>query len=629
MINEIYKTPPELVECLSGIDNMKIDSLDFLTEMIKVASQDFQIRFKKECTGESRLSQKYACGLSKSIYNCKSFIKYSVENNIVRFMKANWIHTHDIRQYQSNHRFALTQSQIKSIEEATRIGMTSGQIRIKDNLFIPSEVLYEIRRPILKNFKIEEIERMLKRVKSFSDYDVQVQTSLENRLRNLYCFNLKVIRNLYSQDIAILDDTSCTNLFGMPIIVSFTMDENGLTQITGFGLLENHEKSSFISYLLALKSIMGSNIRLFIVDRHIAQLFAIKETYPEAKIIFCYIHIKRNLIHALGLKHDVIKLFDEMIHNTSNEDAFIEQLLETKNNLKENNIKGEKVLLDLLNNQDYWIPSKINSYKHCGNTTTNRAEGFFGILKKEFLCKSMKPLDFVFQSIHNISERYFMRSISMINPLMPLELISEDDALSIGYMACGILLKEYGEFLDKWRKKKSVESEDCQDCSVCQSYGLPCFHIMLSRYRNGIDPMISIKDIPKRWIVSDGRQIIPNNPTKIIIYKNETNESNEWDYSTCISKFEYYFNIAKRSSKVKDALQLALDSLESLKKEETSSYSIQGQALVPISGRLEIIPRKYCDNISKSGKKRYRCSFCHDFGHTRPRCPFDKNTGSK
>lgn len=99
------------------------------------------------------------------------------------------------------------------------------------------------------------------------------------------------------------------------------------------------------------------------------------------------------------------------------------------------------------------MPSIIREYFHCGNTTTNRAEGFFGNLKKGYFQGAIKNLEYTFKAVHNMSEQMLRKSLSITNPIIPIELINEKDARLIARMACGILLLEYSKFLDIWRKK--------------------------------------------------------------------------------------------------------------------------------------------------------------------------------
>lgn len=620
-MNQNYCTPDELRDGLLSIHNIKINSLDDLTEMIKILAQDYQIRYKKFSTGKSRISQKYLCGLSNSISNCKSFVCYSVEDNFVRFKDANWVHSHDVRYFMKDPKYSLTQSQIRSIQEYTRMGLAAGQIRNIEDLSISSNVLYEIRRPIIKENRECEIKNFIDLIRGFHDYDVQIVTSQEKRLLSAYCFNLKIIQCKYSQDICIIDDTSCTNYFGLPLLITFVMDPNGMTQIMGFGIIESKEQSSFSSYFKALKKING-NIRLWVCDRNLSQTASIKEIFPESKIIHCHLHIKRNLVSNFGTGHEIVNAYKALIEGNYLEQDFLELLELYKYRLSTNNKKGKRVIKELIKSSESWLPSIIREYFHCGNTTTNRAEGFFGNLKKGYFQGAIKNLEYTFKAVHNMSEQMLRKSLTITNPIMPIELINENDARLIGRMACGILLLEYSKFLDIWRTKDSISLEVCNQCDAYCFHQLPCYHMLLHFYHNGKSPMIESNDIGARWIISEESRIFLNQSCISRNINKETEISNEWEYSECISKFEYYFSLAKRYNSIQDALKLALEQLEKLK----TDIPVQGEVLAPLSiqlsGKKDVCPRKNCDFGVRTGHKKYRCSYCHNFGHTRPKCPF-------
>ena len=71
-------------------------------------------------------------------------------------------------------------------------------------------------------------------------------------------------------------------------------DENGLSQVLTFSIMISRVKAMFVEYLTELKHRIG-DICLFVFDRHRTQVVAIKEVFPDSYIIFCRVHIGRNI----------------------------------------------------------------------------------------------------------------------------------------------------------------------------------------------------------------------------------------------------------------------------------------------------------------------------------------------
>jgi len=298
----IFSTPEDLVNTIISIET-NIDDLKDIKTILNALSFRYGIRFKNHSTGPSRNFQYYSCSMDKTIYNCKSRVVFSIFNGKIKFEKANWDHSHDFRSFQKEKKFMLSPSQIKSIQDATMNGMSAGRIRIMEQLTCGSDLLYEIRRPILRAIKSNEIDRLIRISKEFKDYQYEIMTNENNEFNGAYYFPVRITKSNYANDICIVDDTVCTNNFNKPLIVSLAVDQNSLTQVTGFGLMIKKEKIDFIKYFQKLKANIGNDIRLFITDRSYAQVAAMKEVFPNARIIFCFLHLKRNLVHAFETNH--------------------------------------------------------------------------------------------------------------------------------------------------------------------------------------------------------------------------------------------------------------------------------------------------------------------------------------
>ena len=129
-------------------------------------------------------------------------------------------------------------------------------------------------------------------------------------------------------------------------------DENGLNQVFTFGIVTSREKAKFVEYLTELKRRIG-NIRLFVCDRHRTQVAAIKEVFPDSHIIFCRVHIGRNIRDKVGV--EMARLFKDVFSGEITESDFLDVCEQHIAN--NNGAKSAKFLETLLTEKEHWLPS--------------------------------------------------------------------------------------------------------------------------------------------------------------------------------------------------------------------------------------------------------------------------------
>ena len=119
-----------------------------------------------------------------------------------------------------------------------------------------------------------------------------------------------------------------------------------------------------------------------VVDRNEPQMKAIQEVYPETIIVFCLIHIRKNLLTHFNNESDIIHLFDEMQYDLSLCDEFIATL----ESFIQDNPKSEAVnsLELLLSTREYWMPSILIEKGVYIGFNNNRSESFFGSFKQRY-----------------------------------------------------------------------------------------------------------------------------------------------------------------------------------------------------------------------------------------------------
>ena len=180
----------------------------------------------------------------------------------------------------------------------------------------------------------------------------------------------------YANDICVIDDTMCTNRYKYPVILCLCYDENDKAQMVSIGILVGKTYNDFVDFLIILANHI--KIRVFICcDRLKAQKDAIKNIFSEAKIVFCRIHILRNIRDNLGRSSIIYVETKRLFEGEIRTSDFV-KILETEIS---KNTKGKKHLQLLLKHLKYYDPEIIKQYRLRNHFTSNLAEGIFGSVK--------------------------------------------------------------------------------------------------------------------------------------------------------------------------------------------------------------------------------------------------------
>jgi hypothetical protein len=195
-----------------------------------------------------------------------------------------------------------------------------------------------------------------------------------------------------------IDDTFCTNRFDLPIISVIAPDFNLKNQLVGFGYIPDRRQESYSQFLSFLKSYL-TEVNCFVTDRSVAQIAALRKNYPNAFLIYCKIHIQRNV--DSHFPHSEIPLhFNGLFNGTESEEEFFKYIHEKTKDFSQ---KQQRFIENLMAESNHWLPSHVNKLRHYGNVTTNRIEGFFGVLKPS-LDHKINTLLHVANSIKSMAE---------------------------------------------------------------------------------------------------------------------------------------------------------------------------------------------------------------------------------
>jgi hypothetical protein len=176
-----------------------------------------------------------------------------------------------------------------------------------------------------------------------------------------------------------MDDTLCTNHFGLPLVTIIVEDWEGRNQPLVLGFLSDGTTDSFKSFLLAVREKLLIEVRAVITDRSQSQINAIAEVFPNASIVFCRVHIMCDIEQKFGLKQAVTTAFCRFFAEAITKAQILQQL---DLYLAPASDKQARLIDKLLFSRDNWLPSVLKQPRMFGNETTNRVEVFFGSLKQ-------------------------------------------------------------------------------------------------------------------------------------------------------------------------------------------------------------------------------------------------------
>lgn len=603
-------TPPDLESALQSIRGIQY-SRTFTSELKDLTSR-FNCPYKGYKTGPSSTRQIYICSFSGE--GCQSFIEFKLSDGKLYYIDGNHIHNHEISSFMSKAVLStLDTHTIEKIRTMTRYGSDASTIRRILDLKCSPDVLYYYRRDILREEGESEVEEMIKEVSQWEDWKILLFNSEGHTIddKHFYCaifLNARVCQMPYADDIVITDDTMCSNHFSMHVSALLVIDYNDNTQLLGFGFLPGKSSEEFGFFFQNVKETLKTEIRLFILDRSIAQLNGIRNSYM-ADYIFCSKHISRNLEDNFGAGSEIVLRYHSFVNGNITEEDFEYYISDTIASIESRHELGARCLKDLIIEKDHWYPTRITEKIHLGNITTNRAEGFFGTFKR-LQGKQQQTLAIVCRCMHILAER--LMAITFLETASPLSsrIISPTESLLVGKLASLVLELEY----------KSLNSNlpfiqygnIC--CYTAAVYNLPCRHILAEKMAviESDMPLLSLNDIPSRFH-SFSMQLSRNVSAQIVSNDIKVPEF-VWNRTNIIARFMATTDAVLRCPELKNKLAEYFNFCEKMqvsKNIDPPKTKLPGRQLSTASqfvGKKKHFASRSCNN-SKVGQKTLNSYF--------------------
>ena len=259
---------------------------------------------------------------------CKSNFTIIIKDNIVQSIELdNIMHNHSMDKLFIESKVTLLTSQQKDeISRLTKIGLQAGQIRNNFDINLQPSQLYNERRTKLKERFSDEIQNLYDFTQKIKkNYEIIWKNDENNKFYSLLIVNTRIKNCSYSNDLIIFDDTLCTNRFQYPILPFFVFDENNKRQTLAISIITGKDEIHFVDILQSLKEII-IKARVFVIDRLQAQINAIKKVFNDSNIIFCRIHIARNIQKRSGRNTKILKYFYQFINMEIGRERYIEKI---------------------------------------------------------------------------------------------------------------------------------------------------------------------------------------------------------------------------------------------------------------------------------------------------------------
>lgn len=98
---------------------------------------------------------------------------------------------------------------------------------------------------------------MIKEIEHHNNLSFIIISDDQDKLESIYITHDRVAENDYTNDIINVDDTSCTNYYGLPLVALIFIDDNNRNQLLSFALISSREQISFENYFIKVKEKIG------------------------------------------------------------------------------------------------------------------------------------------------------------------------------------------------------------------------------------------------------------------------------------------------------------------------------------------------------------------------------------
>lgn len=455
-------------------------------------------------------------------------------------------------------------------------------------------------------------------------YRYSFETGSEGQLTKVsfaHPHSLKLIK-MFS-NVFLLDCTYKTNRYSMPLLNIVGVTSTNQT-FTAFNCFMNDETAE--SYTWALEKFReclekpDENI-IFVTDRELALMTAIKSIFPRRKHILCGWHIEKNILaNCVGY-----------FTNSGGFDGFFDRWSQLVNSetceIYEKNIgelerycHGKLKLLSYLKNtwlcyKERFIRCYVDQHMHFGHRTTSRAEGSHWSIK-QVLRLSTGDLTTVTRKMDTFFTRQFDQIATEFSKDRRLQKHEYDIGIFknlLGHISDHALINVF-EAYENLDTEINLEETYCR-CQLRVVYGMPCQHDISQAIKN--DQSLKTDQFHDQWRIHN----------KNVRYIEPTARSLD-EIKTKLDQFCQLY--ASGNEELQKRMSKGLEELlgyPTIIPKQPNIVSSRGRNSKIARTSTKREPSTH-ELIFKSEKKP-RCSFCRGTGHNVKTCPKRQQTESR
>lgn len=306
-------------------------------------------------------------------------------------------------------------------------------------------------------------------------------------------------------EVIFIDATYKTNKYKMPLVELICVSYTGMSFQVAYAYISHEKEENYVWALEHLRQILGHYVTpsVFVTDREVALMNAIKLVYPTSDHLLCQWHIKTNIIKNCKGSFKEKEQFEVFMNswdhlvNAKTEEEYVNRWEEFK-------FRYRDYKQDIMYIEDQWlakykerfISAWTNNVLHFGNVTTNRVEAAHAVLKS-YLNSTVGTLLTNFNAMHNLLEGQFLKMRDSFTrssvAIQHIYNIQEFDELR------GLIAREALNELNIQMKRTQTVGADTSACGCIsrKTHGLPCAHMIVTYSRQGRP--IPLSSIHPRW----------------------------------------------------------------------------------------------------------------------------------
>lgn len=117
-------------------------------------------------------------------------------------------------------------------------------------------------------------------------------------------------------------------MYGLPLEAMIVIDQEAHTKLLACSVIPNKTSNSFKNFFKDYIELGGKTFRIIVVDRLQARLDALQVIFPNSYIIFCLVHIRRDLLLYFQTSDEIIIKFEDTIVNPSISYEYLNNLIQ-------------------------------------------------------------------------------------------------------------------------------------------------------------------------------------------------------------------------------------------------------------------------------------------------------------